>query len=226
MATLGGSIPTSTFTLPPSYFRDRRTCIHVSFLEARGEVSQIQILAFRAASARLQAANTPSEAWVPVVQRLIDRFDDLLQVRLSLLRDSLLEDGDSTDTTATSADDKKDEELYELIKLFVDTLDQIDRNYVRDVNRRELVDGAIQGMLEKLDKHSNYIPPSNVDRFKSRVENEFGGIGIRLSTTRAVNQRSLLRCMAVQPTTPGYALETSSNPSMALPPLDYRPLIL
>ncbi len=94
---------------------------------------------------------------------------------------SLLEDGDSTDTTATSADDKKDEELYELIKLFVDTLDQIDRNYVKDVNRRELVDGAIQGMLEKLDKHSNYIPPSNVDRFKSRVENEFGGIGIRLN---------------------------------------------
>ena len=75
---------------------------------------------------------------------------------------------------------KQDEEIYELIKLLVDALDQIDRNYVKEVDRRELIDGAIQGMLGKLDRHSNYIPPSNVDSFKSRVENEFGGIGIRL----------------------------------------------
>ena len=75
---------------------------------------------------------------------------------------------------------KQDEEIFELIKLLVVALDQIDRNYVKEVDRRELIDGAIQGMLGKLDRHSNYIPPSNVDSFKSRVENEFGGIGIRL----------------------------------------------
>ena len=72
-----------------------------------------------------------------------------------------------------------DEEIYDLLKLFVDTLDQIDRNYVKDVNRRELVDAAIEGMLKKLDKHSNYIPPSNIDRFKQAIENVFGGIGIQ-----------------------------------------------
>ena len=73
----------------------------------------------------------------------------------------------------------QDEEIYELLKLFVDTLDQIDRNYVTDVDRRELVDAAIDGMLGKLDRHSNYIPPSNIDRFRRSVENEFGGIGIQ-----------------------------------------------
>ncbi|MBT3889991.1 MAG: PDZ domain-containing protein, partial [Planctomycetaceae bacterium] len=72
-----------------------------------------------------------------------------------------------------------DEEIYALLKLFVDTLDQIDRNYVKDVNRRELVDAAIEGMLKKLDRHSNYIPPSNIDRFKQGIENVFGGIGIQ-----------------------------------------------
>lgn len=91
---------------------------------------------------------------------------------------ALLQDNEKTSPTAATK--QQDEELYELIKLFVDTLDQIDRNYVKEVNRRELIDGAIQGMLGKLDRHSNYIPPSNVDNFKSRVENEFGGIGIRL----------------------------------------------
>ena len=94
-----------------------------------------------------------------------------------------LQDTESSNAGAKSAKEiqQQDEELYQLIKLFVDTLDQIDRNYVKDVDRRELIDGAIEGMLGKLDKHSNYIPPSNVDRFKSRVENEFGGIGIRLN---------------------------------------------
>lgn len=91
---------------------------------------------------------------------------------------ALLQDDATTDTSEKPQ--QQDEELYALIKLLVDTLDQIDRNYVKEVDRRELINGAIQGMLGKLDRHSNYIPPSNVDSFKSRVENEFGGIGIRI----------------------------------------------
>ncbi|MDE0818272.1 MAG: PDZ domain-containing protein, partial [Pirellulaceae bacterium] len=83
------------------------------------------------------------------------------------------------DAKAIAAESVGDEEIYELLKLFVDTLDQIDRNYVKDVNRRELVDAAIEGMLKKLDRHSNYIPPSNIDRFKQAIENVFGGIGIQ-----------------------------------------------
>ncbi|MFP6588608.1 MAG: S41 family peptidase, partial [Pirellulaceae bacterium] len=85
-----------------------------------------------------------------------------------------------TDDAKTIAEESVgDEEIYDLLKLFVDTLDQIDRNYVKDINRRELVDAAIEGMLKKLDRHSNYIPPSNIDRFKQAIENVFGGIGIQ-----------------------------------------------
>ena len=87
---------------------------------------------------------------------------------------------DNAEADSTKKPQQQDEQLYQLIKLFVDTLDQFDRNYVKEVDRRELIDGAIQGMLGKLDRHSNYIPPSNVDNFKVRVENEYGGIGIRL----------------------------------------------
>ncbi|MCS5632507.1 MAG: hypothetical protein NZ744_16840, partial [Pirellulaceae bacterium] len=46
------------------------------------------------------------------------------------------------DVKAIAVESVGDEEIYELLKLFVDTLDQIDRNYVKDVNRRELVDAA------------------------------------------------------------------------------------
>ena len=73
------------------------------------------------------------------------------------------------------------EEYYDLLELFVDTMDQIDRNYVNDISRRELMEAAIEGMIKKLDQYSNYIPPTDMERFRSNVENEFGGIGIRIS---------------------------------------------
>lgn len=76
----------------------------------------------------------------------------------------------------------EDKEYLELLRLFVDTLDQIDRNYVEDVSRRELLEAAIEGMVNKLDQYSNYISPTEMDRFRSNVENEFGGIGIRVSS--------------------------------------------
>lgn len=70
---------------------------------------------------------------------------------------------------------------YELMKLFVETYQQVDRNYVRDVDRRELIEAAIQGMLQRLDQYSSYIPPEGVNRFNQMVEQEFGGIGITVN---------------------------------------------
>ena len=80
------------------------------------------------------------------------------------------------------ADEKQepDEEYYELLKLFADTLDQVERNYVEEVSRRELMEAAIKGVLGKLDQYSDYIPPDQFDNFRTGVENEFGGIGIRV----------------------------------------------
>ena len=72
------------------------------------------------------------------------------------------------------------EDDYELYQIFADTLDQVERNYVKDVSRRELMEAAIHGVLNKLDPYSNYISPDDIGRFKSSVENQFGGIGIQI----------------------------------------------
>ncbi len=69
---------------------------------------------------------------------------------------------------------------YELMKMFVDALDQVQRNYVEPISRRELMEAAIEGVLTKLDKYSDYIAPEDVDAFQSDVEAEFGGIGIQV----------------------------------------------
>ena len=42
------------------------------------------------------------------------------------------------------------------------------------------MEAAIQGVLVKLDAYSDYIPPEELDQFRTGVENEFGGIGIRV----------------------------------------------
>jgi C-terminal processing protease CtpA/Prc len=84
--------------------------------------------------------------------------------------------------SATTEKDKEEKEYYELLRLFADTLDQVDRNYVKDVSKRELMEAAIRGMMGKLDQHSNYIPPEDMERFKIDVESEFGGVGIQVST--------------------------------------------
>lgn len=97
------------------------------------------------------------------------------------------EEATSEAKPANSADAKprseqEEKEYYELLRLFADTLDQVERNYVKDVSKRELMEAAIRGMMGKLDQHSNYIPPEEMDRFKSEVESEFGGVGIQVST--------------------------------------------
>ena len=82
--------------------------------------------------------------------------------------------------TAETAKPQKDND-YELYKILVDTMDQVERNYVKEIDRRELMEAAIRGVLTKLDPYSSYIAPDELGRFRSTVESEFGGIGIQIS---------------------------------------------
>jgi carboxyl-terminal processing protease len=82
--------------------------------------------------------------------------------------------------TEDAAKKPKDND-YELYRTLVDTIDQVERNYVTEVKRRELIESAIRGVLSKLDPYSNYIPPAELTQFRSTVESEFGGIGIQIA---------------------------------------------
>ncbi len=95
----------------------------------------------------------------------------------------------------------KDDEYYELMQTFVDTFDQIERSYVKDVNRRELVEAAIKGMLSELDQYSSYISPEELTRFNQQVEQEFGGIGIQVHIDEKTKR---LTVMTPLPGTPAY----------------------
>lgn len=72
-------------------------------------------------------------------------------------------------------------EDFELMRLFAEAYEQIDLSYVKDVDRRELVESAIQGMATHLDPYSSYIAPQDVRQFDKYIDQEFGGIGIHVS---------------------------------------------
>jgi len=78
-------------------------------------------------------------------------------------------------------------------------ISEIDRNYVKDVSRRELMEAAIHGVLNKLDPYSNYISPEDIGRFKTSVENQFGGIGIQIGM-----ENGLLKVISPLIGTPAY----------------------
>lgn len=82
--------------------------------------------------------------------------------------------------TSTVTDEDRLRENYELMRMFAETFEQIDQNYVKDLDRRELMEAAIEGMLQRLDRYSSYIPRDRMDQFNEAVEQEYGGIGIQV----------------------------------------------
>ncbi|MFQ5932935.1 MAG: S41 family peptidase, partial [Nitrospiraceae bacterium] len=71
-------------------------------------------------------------------------------------------------------------ETYEELKTFSEVLTQIQRHYVEEVNVKELVLGAVRGMLSTLDPHSAYMTPDMYKEMQVETKGEFGGIGIQI----------------------------------------------
>ncbi|MGO9378399.1 MAG: S41 family peptidase [Dissulfurispiraceae bacterium] len=70
---------------------------------------------------------------------------------------------------------------YEDLRSFVDVLNVIQKNYVDEVKTKDLINGAIKGMLSSLDPHSGYMSPEAFKEFQVETKGEFGGLGIQIS---------------------------------------------
>lgn len=73
-----------------------------------------------------------------------------------------------------SATDGSMDELRKLEEAFM----QINRNYVEEVDAKNLSESAIRKMLEELDPHSAFIPAEEVERLQDSYRGSFGGVGI------------------------------------------------
>jgi carboxyl-terminal processing protease len=77
-----------------------------------------------------------------------------------------------------SAEDKT---VYEQLQIFSDVLDIVQENYVEEADSKELVEGAITGMLKTLDPHSSYLNPDAYKELQVETKGSFGGIGIEIT---------------------------------------------
>lgn len=73
-----------------------------------------------------------------------------------------------------------DTDVYERLKIFSSVLNIVDQSYTEEVEISELVDSAIEGMLESLDPHSSYMRPSDYKEMQVDTKGEFGGLGIEI----------------------------------------------
>jgi carboxyl-terminal processing protease len=71
-------------------------------------------------------------------------------------------------------------ETYEDLKTFSEVLTQIQKHYVEDAKIKDLVQGAIRGMLSTLDPHSAYMTPEMYKEIQVETKGEFGGVGIQI----------------------------------------------
>ncbi len=71
-------------------------------------------------------------------------------------------------------------ETYEELKTFSEVLSQIQKHYVDETKPKDLVQGAIRGMLATLDPHSAYMTPEMYKEMQVETKGEFGGVGIQI----------------------------------------------
>jgi carboxyl-terminal processing protease len=71
--------------------------------------------------------------------------------------------------------------VYEQLDLFGDIFERVRSSYVEEVEDKELIESAINGMLTHLDPHSSYLPPDDFDDMRVQTRGEFGGLGIEVT---------------------------------------------
>jgi carboxyl-terminal processing protease len=84
--------------------------------------------------------------------------------------------------TVTAKTDARQEEItYRYLETFANVLSILQDNYVEEIETKEAIEGAINGMLLSLDPHSVYLKPENYRDFRNETKGSFTGIGIRIT---------------------------------------------
>ncbi|MDZ4738710.1 MAG: S41 family peptidase [Alphaproteobacteria bacterium] len=72
-------------------------------------------------------------------------------------------------------------DTYRQLNLFGDVFERVKNDYVRETKDAELVESAINGMLNGLDPHSSYLNPKNFSDMQVSTRGEYGGLGLEVT---------------------------------------------
>ena len=89
--------------------------------------------------------------------------------------------------TGTTAGKKSTrEEIYEKLSVFTQALNYIEKNYVKEVDAKKLIYGAIKGMVAELDPHTTFMTPDFYKEMEVETKGEFGGLGIEITMKEGI----------------------------------------
>src|SRR5580698_5607960 len=73
-------------------------------------------------------------------------------------------------------------ETYHMLELFGDVLDTVDRQYVSKPDDKKLIEAALEGMVNSLDPHSDYLNPEAFNDLEDTTRGEYGGLGLEITS--------------------------------------------
>ena len=74
-----------------------------------------------------------------------------------------------------------DGDVYKQLNLFGEVYERVRSEYVEKVSDKDLIEAAINGMLQSLDPHSSYLNADSFTEMKIQTKGEFGGLGIEVT---------------------------------------------
>ncbi|RJP59875.1 MAG: PDZ domain-containing protein, partial [Candidatus Auribacter fodinae] len=74
-----------------------------------------------------------------------------------------------------------DNNIYKQLELFNTVISKVQHDYVEEVPAKDLIYGALKGMLGSLDSHSQFMDPESYGEMKVDTEGQFGGLGIEIT---------------------------------------------
>ena len=77
--------------------------------------------------------------------------------------------------------EEKETSLYQQLNMFGEVYERVRREYVEEVSDKELIEAAIEGMLQSLDPHSSFMNSESFKDMQVQTKGEFGGLGIEVS---------------------------------------------
>ena len=103
-----------------------------------------------------------------------------------LLPVSLCPGGDDVIVIPEVLEEGETRSVYESLDLFIRVMELVNEKYVDQVERRDLIEGALQGMLGSLDDYSQFMAPDLYREMQVETRGEFGGIGIEITLREGV----------------------------------------
>ena len=77
--------------------------------------------------------------------------------------------------------EEKETSVYQQLNMFGEVYERVKREYVEEVSDKELIEAAIEGMLQSLDPHSSFMNSESFKDMQVQTKGEFGGLGIEVT---------------------------------------------